>query len=458
MSRWMAALLRAAAVLGLVVLAGCATAPGADGTASEASEPLAEPALRGGAPAGQADRVVVVAVDNPLHALPSQAGTTPGLYEMAPRYAAGAQARRQLDAVGRSHGLQRLAAWPIPLLGLHCATFLIPEGVDRDAVIAALQKDPRVSLAQPLNEFETRSRTLNTLADPPLPSPADASPAAPYNDPYLPLQRNLRALGVVEAHRCVRGAGVAVAVIDTGVDTGHADLQGLQTTSANYVDDNPRQFAADLHGTEVVGIISARPGNGQGIVGIAPDARLMLFKACWQKGPAGASVCNSFTLAQALSAAISRGAQVINLSLGGPADTLLTQLVQRAVAKGIVVVGAAPPVEGGMGFPVGVPGVIAVRSGPSGGPGLQAPGDEVLTLKPGGRYDFGNGSSLAAAHVSAAAALLLQQQPRLDGPAIERLLRKHRSAEGSLQLCEALAALERPCSCLSSSASSAAPR
>lgn len=443
MNRWAARLLRAAAVLGWAALAGCAST----GLPADPVEEPGPPALLGGAPTGQSDRVVVVAVNNPLNALPSQAGTTPGLYESAPRYAAGTQARRQLEAVGRTHGLRRLAAWPIPLLGLHCATFLIPEGADRERVLAALQQDPRVSLAQPLNEFETHARTPATAAEPPQALAAAAAPTAGYNDPYLPLQRNLRAMGVIEAHRCTRGAGVQVAVIDTGVDTGHADLQGLQASSANFVDDNPRQFVADLHGTEVVGIIAARPGNAQGIVGMAPDARLMLFKACWQKGPGGAAVCNSFTLAQALSAAISRGAQVINLSLGGPADGLLTQLVQRAVAKGIVVVGAAPPGEAANGFPVGVPGVIMVRSTAPGSTALQAPGDEVLTLTPGGRYDFGTGSSLAAAHVSAAAALLLQLQPRLDGPGVEKLLRQRRGADGTLQLCEALAALERPCSC-----------
>lgn len=462
MIRPVLALLRLVAAASLAALAGCAMSPGALGAADGTQQ---APALRGGAPAGQADRVVVVAVDNPIQSLSSQAGTTPGLYESAPRYATGSQARRQLEAVGVAHGLKRLAAWPIPLLGLHCATFLIPEGADRETLIAQLKKDPRVTLAQPLNEFETRARTTAATGDP-LPAAAAISPAPPavttpaaggYNDPYLPLQHHLRAMGVIEAHRCSRGAGVSLAVIDTGVDTSHVDLQGLQATSANFVDGNPRQFAADLHGTEVVGIISARPGNAQGIVGMAPDAHLMLFKACWQKGPGGTAVCNSFTLAQALSAAISRGAQVINLSLGGPADGLLTQLVQRAVARGIVVVGAAPPGDAGNGFPVGVPGVIAVRSTLSAGPALQAPGDEVLTLTPGGRYDFGSGSSLAAAHVSAAAALLLQQQPGLDGPAIEKLLRGRHANGGTLPLCEALAALERPCSCSPVSAATLGP-
>ncbi len=453
MRAWLRAGFAACGAAALLALAGCAT-PQAE--APTAAGP-ARPALLGGAPAQQADRVVVVAVNNPLTALPTQAGTTPGLYDQAPRYASGMLARRVLDAVAQEHGLQALAAWPIPLLGLHCATFLIPAGADRDQVLAALARDSRVALAQPLQEFETRGRAANPPAGlaglpppkPPAASPETTAPAGPYNDPYLPLQRNLRTLGVLDAHRCSRGQGVTVAVIDTGVDTAHADLQGLQASSANFVDADERQFRLDLHGTEVAGLISARPGNGLGIVGMAPDARLLLYKACWQKPGQGGAVCNSFTLAQALASAIDRGAQVINLSLGGPADPLLNRLLQKALAKGIVVVGATPATGGNSGFPVGMPGVIAVQERADGGPGLQAPGNEVLTLTPGGRYDFGSGSSLAAAQVSAAAALILQRQPGLDGPAIERLLRSNaqRRDGGSPNLCEVLAALETSCPC-----------
>ncbi|HSI56168.1 MAG TPA: S8 family serine peptidase [Ideonella sp.] len=425
----------------VALLGGCAAAPG--------SEEPPPPALLGGAPAGEADRVVVIAVDNTLVALPTQSGTTPGLYDNTPRYVTGAAARRLLNEVAREHRLSPLAAWPIPVLGLHCATFLIPAGADRDAVLAQLARDPRVSLAQPLNQFDTRSR-----ASPAPMQPATATPTAPapYDDPYLPLQRNLRTLGVLDAHRCCRGAGTTVAVIDTGVDMAHADLHGMQASSANFVDADEQQFQRDYHGTEVVGIIAARPGNAQGIVGIAPEARLLLLKACWQKGRDGSALCNSFTLAQALAAAIERGAQVINLSLGGPADGLLTRLVQQALARGIVVVGASPDAGDAQGFPIGIPGVIAVRDGPLRGGGaksLLAPGQEVLTLTPGGRYDFSTGSSLAAAHVSAAAALLLQRQPRLDGPGVERLLRASaaHNASGTPDICEALAALGSACRC-----------
>jgi hypothetical protein len=428
--RWFAAL---AAVLALA-LAGCSTPP------------TAGAALVGGAPAGQAARVVVIAVANPLGELPLSAGSTPGLYGRKSSYVAGAQAQALLAEVARSHGLRPLDAWPIRALGLQCATFLIADGASRDDVLAALARDPRVALAQPLNEFGT----LGDPAAPPAAAPAAVRGAdAPYNDPYLPLQRGLLALGVPPAHRCARGDGVRVAVIDTGVDTLHQDLLGLQAETANFVDQDAVRFRRDRHGTEVAGLIAARPGNATGIVGIAPGATLLALKACWERAD-GSSACNSFTLSMALAAAIERGAQVINLSLGGPADALLDKLLRLALSRGVVVVGALPPSGARDGFPLAVPGVIAVRDGAAAKSSpLGAPAREVLTLMPGGRYDFASGTSLAAAHVSGIAALLMQHRPRLDGERLERTLRDS-SSDGELaqvNACRALESVEPGCRC-----------
>ena len=191
------------------------------------------------------------------------------------------------------------------------------------------------------------------------------------------------------------------------------------------MDRDDAQFAHDRHGTEVAGVIAAIANNRQGIVGVAPESRLAVFKACWQTAGAGGSRCNSYTLAQALAAGIADGAPIINLSLGGPPDELLGRLVALAVQRGRIVIGAVPPDGNLHGFPVGVPGVIAVESNgglPAQGHLLQAPGRDILTLQPGGRYDFGSGSSLAAAHVSAAAALLLSAEPHLDAARVRSLL------------------------------------
>jgi subtilisin family serine protease len=249
------------------------------------------------------------------------------------------------------------------------------------------------------------------------------------------------------------------------VDTAHPDLAGASTGVRNFVDRDSAQFARDRHGTEVAGVIAAVGNNHQGIVGVAPEAHVMVLKACWQPAARGGARCNTFTLAQALAAGIADGAQIINLSLGGPPDELLHRLVTLALQRGRIVVGAVPPDGSLAGFPVNVRGVIAVSAPEStqGGAGaaLHAPGRDILTLQPGGRYDFGSGSSLAAAHVTAAAALLLAADPSLDTRRVRALLEASQStapASGSINACVALASLQAGLPCETRTARPAPPR
>src|SRR5690606_6040813 len=130
------------------------------------------------------------------------------------------------------------------------------------------------------------------------------------------------------------------------------------------------------------------------------------------------SVCNTYTLARALDHAIVSGARILNLSLAGPEDPLLTRLLQRAEADGILVVAAAD--EGPeLSYPAALPTVLAVRalapepSRKRAEREVAAPGAEVLTTAPGGRFDFFTGSSFAAAHASGVAALVLEREPQL---------------------------------------------
>ena len=105
---------------------------------------------------------------------------------------------------------------------------------------------------------------------------------SPFDDPYARLQSNVNALDVAEAHNFSRGAGIRVAIIDTGVDTEHPDLAGRTQVTRNYIDDDAVEFRNDRHGTQVAGLIAAAANNGIGIVGVAPDVKLMAYKACWQ--------------------------------------------------------------------------------------------------------------------------------------------------------------------------------
>lgn len=410
----------AAGVLALA-LSACAVTPGAGPPAPE--------------------NLILVTVDNPPEPPPARPGATPRAYDVVVPYGAGARARATAAALAGDYGLRRVDAWPIAPLAVHCLVFEIPQGRTREQVLAALAGDARVRLAQPMQSF----RTLT----------------AGYNDPYLDLQRGFNDIDAAGAQQWSRGDGVRIAVIDTGIDASHPDLAGRIVSKANFVDGDAGRFAGDRHGTAVAGVISSVANNHEGIVGVAPGARLLALKACWHRDAAEAW-CNSFTLAQALSAAIESGASVVNLSLGGPADPLLAQLVAQALARGIVVVGAVPPDGALDGFPVGIAGVIAVDvAGSAARRGvLQAPGRNVITLAPGARYDFFSGASLAAAHVSGVAALLLAERPGLAPAEVAALLQRPEVSIGraaGLNACAAVLALRPGGACSTAAQGPAGP-
>jgi hypothetical protein len=352
------------------------------------------------------DRYIIVAVDNVPAAYVANAGGTPRGYDAVADYGATARARETLHAVEREYGLREVNAWPIGPLQIHCAVLEIPSGADRSQLLAALSKDRRVKLTQPLQTFATRTED--------------------YNDPYVGLQRGFQQMDVADAHPWSRGEGVKVAIIDTGVDTQHPDLLGSIAAAVNFVDADDAQFRRDRHGTEMAGAIAAVANNREGIVGVAPNARLFVFKACWQShADADAARCNSFTLARALTAAFDAHAQVVNLSLAGPDDPLLGDLIREGQHRGVLFVGAAPDTAGvqtGLLHQAGVIEVASAESHSAIDSVLYAPGREILTLLPGGHYDFASGASIATAQVSGVVALMLAKNPALSAASAYRLL------------------------------------
>src|SRR5205085_10813719 len=134
---------------------------------------------------------------------------------------------------------------------------------------------------------------------------------------------------------------------DSGVNASHPDLDGQIKLRRNFVDAYPD--GAEAHGTAVAGIIAAREGNGLGIAGIAPGAKLLALRACWETAGPPAR-CNSFTLGKAINFALMSDARVINMSLGGPRDRLLEALLDAALARGVTLVGAADPAQPDGGF------------------------------------------------------------------------------------------------------------
>jgi subtilisin family serine protease len=377
---------------------------------------------------------VVVAIANPVTGRPAAVGGTAHGYGTTTNYRVSATAAALIRDLARKHSLTPVSEWPIEQLQMHCVLFRIPPGTTREAVIEKLMADKRVLIAQPLNEFESASNA-----------------GTPFDDPYARLQSNVNALDVAEAHAFSKGAGIRVAIIDTGVDTLHPDLAGRTQLTRNYVDDDDREFRNDRHGTQVAGLIAAAANNGIGIVGVAPDVRLMAYKACWQPAPSSAGRCNSFTLAQALADALTAKAQVINLSLVGPSDPLLEALVEKAIAAGVIVVGAVSE-DPRLRFPAKLPRVLPVaeaeNSAADGDEVLRAPARDIVTLVPNGHYDFASGSSLATAQITGVVALLLARNQKLGVDKLRAMLaqstQKHDTTRGpflSVNACTAVAQL-----------------
>ncbi|SHN26464.1 Subtilase family protein [Duganella sacchari] len=341
---------------------------------------------------------------------------------------AGRAARQRIAAaVAQDYKLELMEDWAMPALNVDCYRMRLPAGQGAATLLDVLSRDSRVEWAQVIQDFVAQAGS----------------------DPLYRTQPAAGAWHLDEVRKAATGRKVTVAVVDSGIESNHPDLAGQVTVEENFVDG--QKYVPELHGTAVAGVIAARAGNGVGIEGVAPDARLMALRACWQSG--SATRCNSFTLAKAMNYALSNGAQVINLSLSGPQDRLLLQLVEAAQARGIRVVGAVDPARADGGFPANTPGVFAVASdGAAPHAGLHpllAPGRDIPTTLPGGRWGVVSGSSYAAAHVSGMLALLDELKPQLSAARLrEGIVPGDASAVlTGIDLCATILRLTGKCTC-----------
>lgn len=228
------------------------------------------------------------------------------------------------------------------------------------------------------------------------------------------------------------GKGQVVAIIDMAVDTAHPDLAAAVVPGARCVDarnapcvpvakTDPARVSD--HGTHVAGIVAATAGNSIGIAGMAPDAKVMPVEVIGSSGTGWTS-----DVAAGITWAVDNGANVLNLSLATTApgnDPVLAAAVANAVRLGVVVVAAAGndgPTDNFLAYPAAYPGVIGVgnigvartlqySSTRGHWVDITAPGEVVLSTLPGNHYGYFSGTSMAAPHVAATAALMLQAQP-----------------------------------------------
>jgi subtilisin family serine protease len=336
-------------------------------------------------------------------------------------YSDAARAQSQARAGARlaaAHGLTFVTLWAMPALGLDCAVFALPPQASLDESIAALQAHAEVAWAQPMNEFRAQG----------------------HLDPLYPLQPAATQWHLDDLHAVATGRHVRVAIIDSGVDDAHPDLAQAVQVRANFVDG--QAWVAELHGTAVAGLVAARADNGIGMVGIAPDARLVALRACWEVNPRQ-TLCNSLSLAKALSFAIADGAEVINMSLSGPADLLLGRLIDVALAHRQQVVAAVDAHAPGGGFPAAHPGVIAVADSavdlPLGAPGTwSAPARDQPTTVPGGGWRMVSGTSFAAGEVSGLLAVMDEARATVGTRTSAATLRLVRLPGGGIDACASL--------------------
>lgn len=242
------------------------------------------------------------------------------------------------------------------------------------------------------------------------------------------------------------GAGITVAVLDTGVDAAHPDLTDQVLTGTGFVGDKTdtgkTDVSSDSHGTSVAAIIagSGHGNNNAGMIGLATKAKILPIRVALDATIEAASV------AKGIAYAVDNHAQIITVSLGTTQpDPTIHAAVDYALAHNTIIVAAAgnqgqqgnPPI-----YPASFPGVISVtgvdetgnfwplsESGPTAT--LAAPAANIYSAADNGGYLVGNGTSYAAPYVAAAAALIWSAHPAITAGQVIRQLTATADRHGS---------------------------
>ncbi|MDD5629022.1 MAG: S8 family peptidase [Elusimicrobia bacterium] len=367
-----------------------------------------------------------------------------GLMPAASAWAASSGVKRYIigfkpdsDVAARGQAFQALGATPVDAL---------PE---LDAVVAevpeqrfTIQSFESLALAQRSVALVEEDFVTNWLVgepasfqSAPLPSWAAIKEAIPvfrssaWTPPALPpglsqeeLPWGVQRVNAPAAWAKTQGAGVRVAVVDTGIDFNHPDLKANYAGCYNAMDAKKSCMDDNSHGTHVSGTIAGAL-DGKGVAGVAPQARLYAVKVLDADGSGGL-----VSIIKGILWCANNKMQVANMSLGAPIGTVFMRLaVKYAASKGVTIVAAAGNNGGSVGYPAGYPDAIAVSASDSRdkiasfssrGPRVEfiAPGVDVKSSVPGGGTDSYDGTSMAAPHVAGLAALAVSRGARgLDG-------------------------------------------
>ncbi|MFC4067093.1 type VII secretion-associated serine protease mycosin [Actinoplanes subglobosus] len=281
-------------------------------------------------------------------------------------------------------------------------------------------------------------------------APAAASAAPPLTEPVVNSdtvradQWQLSALNLTDAWNYSDGAGVTVAVLDSGVDAHHADLEGQVLPGVDLVAGKGDGESDPVgHGTTVSAIIAGRNDDQAGVVGIAPKAKILPVRVLDEDN----RYDDALIVAKGLRWAVDNGAKVVNMSLGGSGSSpTLAAAIDYAFAKDVVVIACTGNATGtstskssnyGVWYPAREPGVIAVggtdRDGESLWSGsirgketvVTAPATDLVGARPGPvGYWRVQGTSFAAPMVAATAALIRSRWPDMSAAeVVNRIIR-----------------------------------
>lgn len=317
----------------------------------------------------------------------------------------------QLDAVARRLRLTRLDVHPMRLVGRRIYRWRINDGSSVTTMIRSLAGEARIAGAQPNYLFAQEG------ADEP--QPAETGDPAQYV---------IAKLHLTDAHRLATGEHILVAVIDSGIDAAHPDLAGTIAASFDVLGPHEVHF----HGTAMAGAIAA---HGR-LMGVAPRVRLLAVRSLDAQGQG-----TSLSIADGIEWAVARGARVINMSFAGPNDPLLRQHLAAVHSRDIVMVAAAGnegPTSAPL-YPAADAHVIAVTATDADDRlyalanrgryiAVAAPGVDVLEPAPNNGLQLVSGTSVAAAHVSGIAALILERTPTLRPDAVRSVIMRSAAA------------------------------
>ena len=249
--------------------------------------------------------------------------------------------RNRIKSILKFHRLKKRSQFTIENLDLEAVVAEIPKKASLEETINSVAKDKRIESVQSIRSYELLT----------------------YNDPYFALQTTVQGDLIEHIHGIATGKSVRVGIVDTGVDRLHPELKRNIVYSRNFVDHDQSSFDHDEHGTAIAGVIGSAANNDLGIVGVAPDVKLLVFKACEQNLGTRRTSCDSVSIIKALNDVLRVQPDILNLSLAGPSDRIIERLLRSAAKEGVILVAAVNEAQGSaLSFPANMPEVIAVST------------------------------------------------------------------------------------------------